>query len=603
MKNLLLSVLFTLTLAGAVSQTRLQEEQLADQYYRNGDLEKALLLYSKLFDENKGLQYYDAYFSLLLKLRKYPEAEKLVKGMMSSNPDSYIWKVDYGRVLQEQGATDKADKWYDSLIKELPADENIIRDLSSSFYRANAYEYSVRAFQQGRKLLKDENAFTFDLLALYRYLKSKELLTAEYLRLLDKEPNPNVVNQAKNAFEQVFETNGDFAALKTALLSRLRKKTNPALSDLLIWVCVEQKDYQQALKQAELLDKELKEDGERIYDLAGLFISTGAYANATEALQFLIGKGRENQFYIPSKIDLLKARYQMVTGGKHSDKDLKELENGYVDLLTELGRNRNTVFAMQQLAALEAWYLNQPQKAETILEEVLRIPQLQPQVRGQVKLDLGDIYILTGEVWEAALVYGQVEKELANEPQGQEAKFRNARLCYYRGDFTWAKAQLDVLKSSTSQLIANDALNLSLLIAENTSSPADTAALMKYAAADRLYFCGRNNEVTTVLDSIDSLYPQNSLSDDILMLKSKIFIKQNNTEQAILCLKAIEEKYSYDIWADDALFTLGDIYENTLHDREKAEAYYKKLISDYPGSIYAAEARKRFRNLRGDNVG
>ncbi len=603
MKKLVLATLILTASINVFAQLS-AEDNLAGQYYRNGEWEKALSVYQELFNKGAREQYYDEYLNTLLKLKKYDEAQKLVKSMMQDKNTTYIYKIDYGRILQEQGEQEKAGNWYNSLIKDLPASEYAIRDLAVAFYRASAYDYSVKTLLNGRKLLKDENAFTFDLLALYRYQKNKTMLVQEYLDILGSNKTPELINQAKSSFASVFESPDDYSILRTHLLAKLKKEPqNPAFSDLLIWLYIQQKEYGPALKQAISLDKRLKEEGDRVYDLALLFISAKAYPFAVEGLEYLAGKGSGSQYYIPAKIQALRVRYQMLTEDISSSTDLNKLENDYLILLKEFGRNRNTVFAMQQLANLEAFYLNKPDKAESLLEEMLKIPGLPPSLTGQSKLDLGDIYILTGEVWEAALIYGQAEKEFAGEPIGQEAKYRSARLSYYQGDFAWAKAQLDVLKSSTSQLIANDALNLSLLIAENTMSKADTNALVKYAMADRLIFSNQLDKALSVLDSIDVSYPGNSLSDDILMSKSKIFLKQNNISRAVASLLSITENYSYDIWADDALFMLAEIYETKLHDTEKAKAYYQKLITDFPGSLFVTEARKRFRNLRGDNLG
>lgn len=578
-------------------------DDLASQYYRNGEWEKALSLYQELFNRGNQ-QYYDQYLNTLLKLKKYDEAGTLVKKMAGNNDASFTYKVDYGRILQEQGEQEKADQWYNELVKKLPANEFAIRDLAVAFYRAGAYDYSVKALLNGRKLLKNESAFTFDLLSLYRYQKNKNMLVQEYVSMLDREPSPELLNQAKNSFAYTFESPEDFAVLKVPLLHKLQKSPqNAALSDLLVWVYIQQKEYNLAMKQAIALENRLKEEGDRVYDLTLLLISNKAYPAAVEGLEYLIKKGSGNPYYIPAKIQLLRSKYQMLTDEKTSVNDLNRLANDYQALLNEFGKNKNTVFAMQQLANLKAFYLDKPDEAETLLEETLRIPQLPPSLKGQIKLELGDVYILTGEVWEAALIYGQAEKEFAGEPAGQEAKFRSAQLSYYQGEFAWAKAQLDVLKSSTSQLIANDALNLSLLIAENTESKTDTDALKKYAMADRMIFSNQLNSALSVLDSIDLLYPGNSLSDDILMSKSKIFLKQNNITKAVESLQAITERYSYDIWGDDAVFMLAEIYETKLKDPEKAKIWYQKLITDFPGSLFVTEARKRFRNLRGDNLG
>jgi outer membrane protein assembly factor BamD (BamD/ComL family) len=216
------------------------------------------------------------------------------------------------------------------------------------------------------------------------------------------------------------------------------------------------------------------------------------------------------------------------------------------------------------------------------------------------KLDLGDVYLMNKQPWEATLLYSQVETAYPNTSIGQDAKFRNAKLAYYTGDFNWAKGQLDVLKAATSQLIANDALNLSLLITDNLVADTAGSALKIYARADLQIFEEQPEKAVQVLDSIDVKYPGNNLSDDILMAKARILLQQKSYNEAVAPLKKIADEHPFNLWADDAVFMLGDIYENHLNNKEQAKAFYQKIITNYPGSLWINEARKRFRLLRGD---
>jgi pentatricopeptide repeat protein len=601
-------ILATTFLAFAILVTYAQgssEELMAQHYYQRGEYDKALSVYQKLFNQGRSQsKYYDYYFNSLVKLKRFDEAEKLVKKMMSTYKGNFVYQVDMGRLYKEQGQQNKADEWYSRMIKALPKEEYAIRDLSVTFYRTEAYDLSVKTLLEGRKALNDDAAFTYDLLALYRYQKNKLALIQEYVNLLSKTPEIQLTGQAKSTFSTLLDTPEDYDQLRIALLKKLQKDPgNIALSDLLAWQYIQLKDFDMALKQIVALDKRLKEDGDRVYDLVSIFIANKAFEQAIEGLEYLLQKGPSNQHYVRSRMQILYTKNLQLTAGKLDQKQLSALEQEYLLLLNEFGKKATTVFAMRQLASLQAYHLNKAKSAEALLEEATTLPGVPPSTLGQAKLELGDIYILTGEVWEAALIYGQVEKDFANEPIGQEAKYRNSRLSYYQGDFVWSKAQLDVLKSSTSQLIANDALNMSLLIAENTSSPADSNALRKYARADFFSFISKHDEALKILDSINTLYPQNSLTDDILMAKAKIFQKQNLTDKTIEQLTLIVSDHLEDLWGDDALFMLGDLYETTLKNNAKAMEYYQKIVSDFPGSLYVTEARKRYRNLRGDNLG
>jgi tetratricopeptide (TPR) repeat protein len=578
------------------------EEALAMQYFQSGDFEKAGILYEKLFNRTKNTSFYDPYFNSLLKLKQFNEAEKLSRSLLKSNPDNFTYSVDIGRIYQEKGDQEKALEWFNTLIRTMPANEFAIKDLAITLYRAEAYDFSIRAFITGRKLLNNENAFNYDLLSLYRFRKDKPNLIQEYINLLST--NPEALPQAQSVLGNILEGSEDFNQLRTSILRRLQKEPQSiVMTEFLTWQYIQQKDFDMALRQTFALDRRLKEDGNRVFDLSRLLISNQAFDQAIESLNYLVSKGANNKYYVPAKIELLNVKTRQLTSIKFSKENLINLENDFNALLNEFGRSSGTVFAIRQLANLQAYYLEKPAVAAQQLEKLLEINGLPSQIIGQIKSDLGDIYILTGEVWEAALLYGQLEKAYANEPLGQEARYKNAKLAYYQSDFIWAKAQLNVLKSSTSQLIANDALNLNLLISDNLQNEADTAALRKYAYADLMIFKNQSDKALTILDSISVLFPGNSLADDIFMAKSKIFIKNNDFNQTIEQLMGIIENYPTELWGDDAVFILADIYETKLNQPAKALELFQKIITDFPGSLYVIEARKRFRKLRGDKLG
>ena len=601
MRNLLL--LITLLLFSISAQAQLiNEEALAAQYYQSGDFEKALVLYQKLFNKTKDKDFYDPYFSSLLHTKRYDAAEKVAKSQLKNNPKDNTYAIDLGRVYQVRGENEKVASWYAKLIKQLPKNEVAIKSLAFAFYRASAYDYAIKTFLAGRNLLSNENAFSPDLIDLYRLSKDKPMLTQEYLNALSL--NDGILEQIQNVLYTIFDDKQDYDYLKTTLLKRLQKDPeNIPFTELLIWQFVQQRDFNMALKQTIALDSRLSEGGDRVYNLSKLLVDNQVYTNAIEALNYLVLKGAHTKFYIQAKVELLDVKTKLAIAGVYASADLLALEKDYQNLLQELGKNTETVFALRGLANLQAYYLYKAIEAKLLLEEVLTMPRLPLTIIGQVKLELGDIYILADAVWDAALIYGQVEKQFQNEPLGQEAKVRGAKLAYYRGEFAWAKSQLDVLKGATSQLTANDALNMSLLISDNLKNEVDTNALKKYAYADLLIFKNQPEKALQVLDSIAILYPKNSLADDILISKAKIYLSKNNYSGAVFQLQKIITDYPADLWADDAVFMLADIYETKLNQIDKAKELYQKIITDFAGSLYITEARKRFRVLRGDKLG
>jgi len=599
MRALLNTVIIVLMMA-----TRLfaqdNDLQLAKQYATNGEPQKALEIYQKLYKQNNE-GYYSYYVNTLLSLKKFDEAESVVKKLVRKHPNENQYQITLGTVYTQQGNLSKADAIYDDLIKNMPPDRNEIAMLAGQFYQSSNLDYAIKIFQQGRKTLNSNEAFTYELINLYRFKRDKVNLTEEYLNFLPA--NPNFISQAENAFSTIYEGDPDYNMLKSNLLRRIQKDPQQTIyAELLTWQFMQQKEFDQALNQALALSRRQNDDGTNIFELCRTLNSNEAYDAAIRGYDYIISKGKTSPMYIPAKIELINTKNLKVTSGKYLPTDLTGLEQDYTDLLTEFGRNNSTVFAMQKLANLQAFKLHKLNEAQKLLEDATNIPNIRPELLASCKLDLGDVYLINKQPWEATLLYSQVEKDFPNTDINQDAKFRNAKLAYYTGDFTWAKGQLNVLKAATSQLIANDALNLQLLIDDNTATDSVGNALKIYARADLLIFAEQPDKAVMTLDSIDKKFPNNSLSDDILMSKSRILIQQKNYAAAVPLLKKIADDHPNDLWADDAVFMLGDIYENRLDDKASAKVWYEKIVKNYPGSLWINEARKRFRLLRGDKA-
>ena len=295
-------------------------------------------------------------------------------------------------------------------------------------------------------------------------------------------------------------------------------------------------------------------------------------------------------------------RNKLVEGYDYSNEELLKLEQEYEQFLSKFGKSRMTASIVLELANLEAFYLNDLDKAIQLLDELINYPGIDHKLQAMAKLNLADFYLMKGERWESTLLYSQVDKAYQEDILGHEARFRNAKLSYYVGDFQWAQAQFDILKASTSKLIANDALDLSVFIMDNLGLDTSAAALNLYAQADLMVFQNRFDEAFAKLDTLNREYPAHALEDDMLYLKSKIYHKQRNYSKTAEMLQTIIDQHPEGIRADNAIFELAELYEKHLDDLEKAKMLYETLFIDYSGSTFAVEARKRFRVLRGDKV-
>ncbi len=625
-------MLLTLLLTGwsvSVYAQAVTDEQLGLQYFNNKEYEKAAALFERLFDEKPGVYNYTYLLQSLLELDDLDKAEKIVKKQAKRFPEDYRYVIDQGYVLIRSNQSPKATKLFEQAIKDLPADQRKVSELANAFMVRREYDYAVKTYQKGRQLLSPGYTFGFELAQLYDTQGNYGKMVDEYLQML--ETNPDKQTQVQDRLQNSLTNDPEnlkSEALRISLLQKVQKSPDDVmLAELMMWLSLQLKDFDAAFVQAKALDRRLDENGSRVFALAQLAVNSKAYPVAIEAYDYVIRNSKDLPLVIQSKVEILKSEFEQLTSAYPVElPKLKQLETRYLATLEEAGQNPLAYPLIRNLAHLQAFYLDNTPSAITLLENLISTSSAERQIQADSKLELADIYLFSGDPWEATLLYSQVEKAFKNDPVGHEARFRNARLSMFIGEFGWAVAQLDVLKAATSKLIANDAMALSLLITDNIDYDSSTVQLATYTRAELLLYRNKPLDAMSVLDSLLSAYPGHLITDDALMKKAEINLRLGNVSEAETLLRSIVTDYGDGILADDALFRLALLYDQNeeatadfsvyssqdlffmginnplARDKEKAMAAYQELLTSYPGSLFSVEARKRFRALRGDLV-
>jgi len=580
-----------------------KNQALAKQYYQTGDYEKAADLFEDLFkQESNNSYYYSSLLNCYIKLTDFTSAEKLVKKQIKKHKDNLLYSIDLGNVYSQNNDAKAAENTFNDVINQLTPNMGEIRNVANKFIGLRQNEYAIEAYLKGRSLFKDPSLFGFELGSVYLRENDAKEAVATYLNLIKQ--NEQYKKTVQSILSNYLSDEDIQEELETQLYTQIQKNASKIeFSEMLIWLYTHQGDYEQALIQAKAIDKRRDENGSRIIKLANNALQQKQYDAAISAYQYVQSKGSSLENYQLAKSLEIKATNLKITNtSSFTKEELSMLEDKYISYLNTYGKTAENISSMRELADLKAYFLHNLDTAILILEELIQMPNLSKKVKNEVKLDLGDYYVLAGDVWEATLYYAQVDKDEKDSPLGEDARFRNARLSYYKGEFEWAQAQLNILKGATTELIANDALELSIFIQDNLGLDTTTTTLQMYADADLLHWQNKDAEALKKIDDLMSKFPGHSLTDDVLMLKAEIAIENKDYEEAITLLNNVLTNHGEDILADNATFMLGDIYQNYLNNNDKAMEFYKKIITDYSDSVLLVEARKRFRFLRGDDV-
>lgn len=598
-------------------------EKLAIQYYQNGEYEKAQELFQDLFSQKQDSYIYFYYYRTLLELKEYKELEKVVKKQQKTYPNFQRYTIDLGYVHEMAGDLKDATKVYEDAIKKVPNTENGYRELSNAFFSFAKRDYAEQVLMKGRKLLNNNKLFSRELTQIYQQFNLTDKIIEESLNLVSDD-DESFLGTAQEIIQNLLIDDADntkHQTVKVILKKTIQKEpNNGCFLKLYYWVCLLNKDYTEALTLAKAIDKRAKIEGEVLIDLALITKENRAYEISIQTLNAIIAKGAKNTFFSTAQFELLNVKYLLLTSSSPVKiSDALALEKEFKKLIDEFGIHSGTSEWTRKYAHLLAFYLNKSQEAIQILDTAIVNADKDKREKAIYKVDLADIMLHINEVWEATLLYSQVDKDFPNDTIGHIAKFKNAKLSFYIGEFSWAKSQLDVLRAATSKFISNDAMYLSFVISDNeeeneetddedlseslfSDQQIDNVALRYFAKADFNIFQNNDNEAIKYLDSIAYFAPLSSLNDDVLFLRANIATRQKDYFAAEKYYKQILEGYSTDLLGDDALFKLAELYEYYLMNIPEAMASYQKLLKEYPGSLYVIDARKRFRYLRGDNI-
>ncbi len=600
--KILLRMLFLLAPVIVLGQKQdLQNmSNLASQYYQNKEFGKAAELYGQLYSNTRSEGYFNIYLDCLLGIPDFEKAEKEIrKGLRGNSSDTY-WYVQWGFLKKAMGQEAESKKMYEKALGSISDNPGEYPNLANQFINRREYEYAEKVYLKGRSA-QNPGLYNYELARIYYYMRNYDLMLKEYIEWAkQKETNLEIV---KSNLQSVLSADNDgeiSRQMKNYILKRIQEDPGQILYNrLLIWLFIQDKNFAAAIRQSVSLDKRTGNEEANIFALAKVSASNLNYEEALKACDYLISKGKKSDYYNLSNLLRMQMQYD-----RFAEEDIQDVAvaNGLKDQFTKtfevLGITPETVSLLTEYAHLLAFYLHQPADAIKLMTDGLAIPGVNPMQIATMKAELADLYVYSGDLWEAVISYSQVIESDKSSQLGDDTKLKRAKLGYYMGNFSWAKAQLDVLRASTSKLIANDAMDLSLFISENLESDSLATPLKIFARADLHLFRNKFPDALAALDSISQLYPDNSLIDDVDFRKAGILQKQGKYAEAATLLESIVKDHSWEMLADDALFQLAGIYQNKLNRKEEAMQLYKKMLTDYPGSVYVVDSREEYRKLQ-----
>jgi tetratricopeptide (TPR) repeat protein len=525
-------------------------------------------------------------------LDQYQRADSLIRSALNSNAAQKYLHVELGYNYERQQKMDSAQTEYQKALEAIEINPSFGGIVGRMFRQNNSLDNAILAYTKTMELNPNAN-YRFQVAQIYGEQGEFAKMFESYVDLVDTNENYiGTVQRLSSRFITDDPSNKNNIALKRALLKKSVSNPKNVWNELLSWLFTKQKEYSKALIQEKALFKRDPQYIENIRTLGKVAFEDGDYQVAEECFSFLL----EHTNFIDEKINA--ELYLLRIAAKTEQEDAGEL---FESVLKTYGVNANTIAIQIEYADFLTFQKDNPEKAESILENALNFTKSKFQ-QAQIKLKLGEVLVFTGRFNKALIYFSQVQTKLKNHPLSQEARFKVAQTSYFKGDFKWAMAQLKVLKGSTTQLIANDAVDLFLIISDNQPQDSIPSGLREYAKADLLSYQNKNQEAFDILQTIHSKYKGFPIEDEALFKEAKVLIKQKKYEDALQSFSKVIALDPEGILNDDAYFQMAELYNTQLNLPEKAKEYYQKIIFEYPSSIYLVDARKKFRQLRGDQI-
>ncbi|MFK7812701.1 MAG: tetratricopeptide repeat protein [Maribacter sp.] len=575
-----------------------QEDFLAKRYFEDGDFEKAVVFYEKLVEKDpRRTDFSEGLIACYQQLERYEDAEKFLLNALKLNRPYPTFYIELGYNYTLQDISEKANEYYDKAIAVIDENPNYGYGIGFRFQKYALLDYAIKAYSRAMEL-NPKLDYNYQMARIYGEQGNIEKMYTSYLTLIrdGKSSMSNVLRNFDDFISEDAEAENNLK-LKTILLQNAQKDPDVLWNQLLSWLFVQQKQYGSAFRQEKAIYKRM--DGAqmlRLENLGDLTLEDNDAEIAQNIFEYIIENSNDEVTQLNAQLNIIDI--QLLDA---DEKVLNAVQKQYEELIEINGYRSQTLQLQIAYANFLTFRRDQPQLAIEILKNSLELP-LNNRGSAFVKLALGDILVFDKKFNQALIYFSQIQKKLKNDVLGQNARYKVAQTSFYKGDFDWALTQLKVLRGSTSQLIANDAMQLSLLISDNSLEDSTQTALRKYARADLLAYQNKTKEAIDELNGILLDHKGEKIEDEALLKQGELLAETKNYAAAELNYRKIIEFYGTGILADDAYFRLGELYRNVLNQPEKAKVQYEKIIYNYQDSYYFPQARQNFRRLRGDSI-
>ena len=571
-----------------------QNEQLAQNYFEKGEFDKAASLYEEMEKKQPNNFYFTQKLVACFQgLKQFDKAEKLLLNKKETNNQPIIF-VELGYNAQLEKDQNKADLYYKKALDVVAKQPNYAYQIGQAYEQKSLLLQAYSTYEIAQKTNSSMN-FDYQMALLQGQMGNLDVMVVKLLDYSYANINSTLSVQNQLVFFMQDDAENVFAnSLKKELLLRTQKTQDIYWNQFLSWLYINLKEYNKAFIQEKSIYKRNPESFDDIIQLAQICVNEKETETAQAIFEFILQNTTDESTILNAQYFLLKNEIETAKPETYS-----MIQTKFETLLSQFGNSPYAIDLRILASHFIAFYLNDFETAKALLEATMEMP-INIRQKAKVKMELADVFVFNEKFNQAIIYYAQIQNDLPNDEFSHEASMRMAKTSFFKKDFNWAKKQAGELKQASTQLIANDAVELFLLISDNSAEDSLQVALQDFSKADLLEYQNKPKDALEAFLQILEKHKGQSIEAGTLYKVGKNYEKLGNFAKAIGYYQNILDNHKDGIYIDEALFYSAEIYKNQLNDLEKAKNLYEKVVLEHPDSIYFTEARKQYRALRGD---
>jgi cellulose synthase operon protein C len=589
--------------------------RLAQGFEQAGEYERAMELYGDLMHRDPGnYAYFDGLQRMHVQLKQYDEAIGVIRARLAMMPDDPTLYGLMGTVQYRAGREPDATRSWERAIAIAPANPQMYRIVANLMIELRLLDRAADMYRRGRAALNDPSLFALELGQLLAASMDYAGATEEFLLWLQQ--NPNQQGFVQNRLAAFTYKDDGRAAAARVVQAHIDRAPALQLYEILAWLHMEGKEYDRAFEVHRRIDELSSANGVSLLGFADRAFREHAYDVASRAYREATSQRLPAQRLPQARYGYACAMMELRIAHDSSQSTipaeagsadearsrLGEAVAAFTKIVEEYPQSEFSAKALYQLGLIQFRYFQDLNTAARTFQQVLAEPALRPAGRNDVQLRMAELMIARGDTNNAVAALRTVAATPGATPdQLDEAQLGLAEIAFFNGRCDDATTLLGTIARNVQNDFANDAIELQVLLRENTG--AAPQALATYGRAEFLARQRRYSEAVQFLLDIVQHYPTSPLVDDALLRAGGLLARTGRYAEALDVYNRLLTQFrDQSTMLDRALFKTAEIYQFGLGQPAQAIAAYERLIAEYAQSIMANDARKRIRVLRGETL-